>query len=189
MKINIALLNAIQRGPRKDEAAQSQPGLVSQWKLCLVGLFRVGLTLRAKELAAVIASLAAWAHSKQQDNRMVYAVRDIVQVDLGCGFGYELSYRHPAIVLHDGGQFCLVVPCSTGKYGKNSRYIINGTPEDGFSTNTGVPLDGLRTVSKTRISHKVGQVSVSFLDRLNAAILREFLPVQHHRLTQATKSS
>lgn len=90
-----------------------------------------------------------------------------------------MSYLHPCIVLEDSNAgFCLLVPCSTGKFGKKNKYIINGYTKDGFKSNTGVLIDSLRCISKTRINRKVGEVSLEFYDRINNKILSEYFKKQ-----------
>lgn len=103
------------------------------------------------------------------------------------GHGFEMSYRHPCIILHDSNDgFCFVIPCSTGKYGKNNKHILDGEVNDGFERPTGVLLDAIRCVSKVRVTGKVGEITVPFLDRLNNELLKVYFSRQYHRLYTIT---
>ena len=94
-----------------------------------------------------------------------------------------MSYRHPCIVLHNSQNgFCFVVPCSTGKHGKNNKHILDGEVSDGFEKPTGVLLDATRCVSKVRITGKVGEITTDFLERLNTKLLQLYFSRHYHRL-------
>ncbi|MGL4848134.1 MAG: type II toxin-antitoxin system PemK/MazF family toxin [Clostridium sp.] len=137
------------------------------------------LKLKEVEIKSIILSLRRWLSTKGKINKVSFKRGDIVEIDLGLGYGFEMSYLHPCIILEDSNAgFSLVIPCSTGKFGKKNKYIINGTKEDGFKKDTGVLIDSIRCISKTRINRKVGEVSLEFYDRINEKILLEFFKKQ-----------
>lgn len=183
-KINISFLEALKLDRvRRLNMASSIPQLIRECRKSLLNFYYLVTKLSVIELSSIILSLERWMSVKGTMNKGAYKVRDIVGVDLGLGYGYEMSYRHPCIVLYDSNAgFCLVVPCSTGKYGKGNKFIIDGTPTDGFRENTGVLIDAVRCVSKTRINSKVGEITVSFLERLNNIIIHNYFPRHFHRL-------
>lgn len=137
------------------------------------------LNFREIEMKSVILSLKRWISTKEKVSKIKFKRGDIVEIDLGLGYGYEMSYLHPCIVLEDSSAgFCFVAPCSTGKFGKKNKYIVDGTIEDGFKRDTGVLIDSIRCISKTRINKKVGKVSLEFYDLLNEKIMIEYFKKQ-----------
>lgn len=132
------------------------------------------------EIASILLSMKRWIGTKGKVNRVNFKRADIVEIDLGLGYGFEMSYLHPCIILQDSSAgFCFVAPCSTGKFGKVNKYIINGYINDGFKSNTGVLIDSIRCISKTRINKKVGEVSLEFYDKLNIEIVKEYFQKQN----------
>lgn len=93
-----------------------------------------------------------WIANRASDNRTTYKRGEILFVDLGASnFKYEPSFVHPVIVLKNEYSSLLVVPCSSKKYGKNLRNVLDATKEDGFFKGTGIQLDCLRFINKNRV--------------------------------------
>jgi mRNA-degrading endonuclease toxin of MazEF toxin-antitoxin module len=181
--INEKLLETLKNGSNRFKQAVESTPLIQESRKVLINFYHFSKNLKVLELASILISLNAWQKSKSKGSKKNFNTRDIVEVDLGLGHGFEMSYRHPCIVLHNSQQgFCFVVPCSTGKYGKNNRYILDGEVSDGFSRPSGVLLDATRTISKVRITGKVGEITVPFLQKLNDELIKVYFPRQNHHL-------
>jgi len=172
-QIDFNFLDTLEKSIKiKETKSFSQRGLIVQFRNILDNMIDFVKNLKVCETVAIIRSYNNWMNVKSKFNNSKFKIRDIVDVDLGVGYGYEMSYKHPCIVLNDSNDgFCLIVPCSTGKYGKHNKYIIDGECSDGFKYPTGVLIDSMKCISKTRISNKVGEITVPFLDKLNNIIL------------------
>lgn len=121
-------------------------------------------------------------HSK--NNTIGYKRGSILFVDLGsCNFGHEPSFTHPAIVLAQTKDSILIVPCSSKKYEKGFPDIIDATPSDGFSSNTGIQTRSLRWISKNRVISSIGKVSSSILDSIDIKLL-ELIPLYNKQLSE-----
>lgn len=191
-KIDAFFLRKLQSNKiEKYKRSNTLTRLMSESRKVLYNVYKFLLNLRSGETASILLSLKSWIDNKGRTNPVHYSPRDIVEVELGLGFGFEMSYRHPCIVVYNSGAgFCLVIPCSTGKFGKRNKYIVDGTTTDGFSENTGVLLDAMRCISKTRIHQKVGEITVPFFNRLNKLLLEEYFSFQYHKLnTNSAQSS
>lgn len=177
LMIDEELLNDIRRS--KNDGKEGKSKLVVQCNEILNTLKDFIMGMKNMETASAILSLKRWISTKGKNNKIKFKRGDIVEVDLGLGYGFEMSYLHPCIVLEDSNAgFCLLVPCSTGKFGKRNKYIVDAYTNDGFKSNTGVLIDSFRCVSKTRINKKVGTVSLDFYDKVNDAILKEYFKKQ-----------
>lgn len=107
---------------------------------------------------------------------MNYEVRDIIFADFGAiNFGVEASFEHPAIVLHNGFYFLVVIPGSTGRSGKGD-YILDADRDENFYHKTGIQIDQIRVIDKSRVIRKTGKkVSIEFMDKINDVILEKYL--------------
>lgn len=129
------------------------------------------------EMGHTINFIDRWLHNRTSNNIKTSKRGDIVFVDLGAtNFRFEPSFTHPAIVLKNSYNSILIVPCSTKKYGKGLECIIDATPKDGFSKNTGIQTDALRWINKNRVISYTGKrTSGEILDKINKKIL-EYVP-------------
>lgn len=181
-EINVNLLEKLEKDKtEKDNLSSSSTALTEQINLFFEKLRNYIFTLKVKETSSILLSFFNWLKTKEKYNKKKYKTRDIVEVDLGIGYGFEMSYRHPCIVLKDEAGFCLIVPCSTGKYGKNNKFILDATPKDGFKQNTGILLDSVRTISKTRISNTLGEISVDILEQINKKMIEFYFPTFNYK--------
>ncbi len=166
--INVSILHSKSNGnPANRPLANTDQVLIGKmWKF--FGVFYDFLLAKAiKESSAIILSLYNWINSHQTRSSTNYSPGTIINVDLGLGYGYELSYRHPCIVLADDGGFNVyVVPCSSGKYGKFIPSVLDATTADGFTLNTGCMIDSAKWIQKVRINRSLGQVSPTFYKKL-----------------------
>lgn len=170
-------------------------GLINQLKLCYSGVrywieHNSGYT--KYNIAALILSTYRWVIAEKDNKRrfdtdktqrpvpIKYEVRDIIFTDFGgTNFGVEAGYEHPAIVLHNGYYFLLVIPGSTGRFNKGKYSLPAGTAEN-FSHDTGIQLDQIRIIDKSRvISHTGKKVPTTFMDTINNTLIEKyFYPIK-----------
>lgn len=106
-------------------------------------------------------------------NTTGYKRGSILFIDLGAeNFGHEPSFTHPGVVLDQTKDSILIAPCSSKKYGKGYPEIVNATISDGFSTNTGIQVNCIRWISKSRVISKAGFTTSAILDQIDANILK-----------------
>lgn len=113
----------------------------------------------------------------------------IVETELFGHFNQELSFIHPAVVLHDNNSgWILVAPVSTTKHGDNDPLHVDVDTRDGFNHECAVCLDDIRVIDKNRILYQHSKnrnnrkVRSLKLDELDLAILEHYLPVTNKRL-------
>lgn len=140
------------------------------------------------KIASFILSLYRWRTSEDNNKLrfhrdrskrpkvMNYEVRDIIFADFGAtNFGVEASFEHPAIVLHNGFYFLVVIPGSTGRSGKGD-YILDADRSENFYHKTGIQIDQIRVIDKSRVIRKTGKkVPSEFMDKINDVILEKYL--------------
>ena len=125
-----------------------------------------------------------WIHNKNSNNTTGYRRGSILFIDLGAtNYRYEPSFTHPCVVLAENRDFIFIVPCSSKKYGYGFPEIIDATPADGFSCNTGIQTKSFRWISKNRVISKLGQVSAPILDKIDNAIL-QLIPTYNKTIMQ-----
>lgn len=199
MGINFEFLKAItkDRANRKEDW-QADRDLKSQiW--CLAREIRQFIIEHEKykkhDIAAILISLYRWkiadfynrrrlsAQPKEKSKPRNYDVRELVYVDFGgVNFGIEASYEHPAVVLHNGYYFLLVIPGSTGRVGK-SDFILTGSEKDGFAHETGVQVDQIRVIDKSRVIKSTGKkVSIELMYAINDCILQHYLSPTYRKM-------
>ena len=97
------------------------------------------------EMAHWINHTDRWLHNRTQNNTTGYKRGSILYIDLGAtNYRFEPSFTHPCVVLAENKNFILVVPCSSKKYNSGYPEIIDATPQDGFSCNTGIQTTSFR---------------------------------------------
>lgn len=118
----------------------------------------------------------------------------IVEVELFGHFNKELSFIHPAVILHDNNSgWVLVSPVSTTKYGDNNLLHIDVDTKDGFKHKCAVCLDDIRVIDKNRILYQHSKdgsnrkVRSFKLDELDRVILENYLPVTNKKLNDKIK--
>lgn len=140
------------------------------------------------KIASFILSLYRWRTSEKinkfrfhedkskRPRIMKYEVRDIIFADFGAtNFGVEASFEHPAIVLHNGFYFLVVIPGSTGRSGKGD-YILDADKSENFYHKTGIQIDQIRVIDKSRVIRKTGKkVPPEFMGKINDLILEKYL--------------
>ena len=135
-------------------------------------------SLNSYEVASIVLDIGRWQKSRKQSFNLSskpfrYNLRDIVLVNLGASnYGYEASYKHPCIILANGFNWTLVIPCSTGRYNVNSDFIIKAEQVDGFAEKTGIQLDKIRVIDKWRIEGNIlGRISAPKFKEINDKLL------------------
>lgn len=125
------------------------------------------------EMAHWINNNDRWIHNKTSNNTIGYPRGSILFADLGAtNYIYEPSFTHPCIVLAQNRNFILIVPCSTKKYGMGYPEIVDATPADGFSSNTGIQTNSFRWISKNRVISALGTASSNILDSVDHKMLK-----------------
>lgn len=128
-----------------------------------------------------------WLSNRVATNTTGYARGTIIFADLGAtNFKYEPSFTHPCVVLDQNRNFILVAPCSSKKYGKGYPEIVDATPADGFSCNTGIQTNGLRWISKNRVISTIGTTSTCILNCVDTLILNS-VPLHKMQLIEKDK--
>ena len=72
------------------------------------------------------------------------------------------------------------------KYGKGYPEIVDATPTDGFSCNTGIQTNGIRWISKNRVISTIGTTSTCILNSVDALILNS-VPLHKKQLIEKDK--
>lgn len=138
--------------------------------------------LSTYELSSIIIDKKNWIASRstlKSKTSWVYRPGDIVMVYLGSGnYGNELSYHHPAVILHNLFNSVLIIPCSSTI--SNGNYEIIGEISDGFLNKTSIQLNQIRIIDKKRILRNskggvVGSLSFTKLTEIRKKFLSTFL--------------
>ncbi|WP_322923348.1 type II toxin-antitoxin system PemK/MazF family toxin [Paenibacillus campi] len=125
------------------------------------------------EMGQWIISTNRLLNNYSYENGKDYPRGTIIQVDLGAtNFRYEPSFAHPCIVLVSRKSALYVVPCSSKKYGKGYRDIIDATNLDGFLKNTGVQVESGRWIHRNRIIQQHGKASMSLLTKIDNHLIQ-----------------
>lgn len=197
MNIDYKLLQGIIRNmSQKKVAGESSIEIKSNMYPFLKKLFTYIEKLDAYQIAAIILDMGHWEKSRlksfdKNTKPYKYNLRDIVMVNLGAtNYGYEASYKHPCIVLANGFNWILAIPCSTGRYDVKSDYIIKGEICDGFKEKTGIQIDKIRVVDKWRIEENIkGSVSASKFKEINDKIIEKYFEQIQKRLSNLTNEN
>lgn len=143
------------------------------FKLCLSNFYDELRKLKVYNMAHWVNYIDRWIRNLNSENIISYSRGAIVSVDLGAqNFKYEPSYTHPCIILVNRYNTLLVVPCSSKKYGTGFHEIIDATPLDGFSCNTGVQVESFRWIHKNRVVSTVGKASNGLLNKIDDHFLK-----------------
>lgn len=102
---------------------------------------------------------------------------EVYYVNLNPTEGSEINKIRPAIIVSNNeiNQFSsviLIVPCTTYKSGRKlyrSQVLIK-SPEGGLTNDSVALSEQMRSISKTRVQEKLGQVSDKVLTKLDQAL-------------------
>lgn len=171
--INQQTVTAISKQPNsKNNPGKDNPTLYQIHSSSLTNMTDLLRDFSEYEMAHFINNNERWIQNRSQSVTSTYSRADILMVDLGAhNFRYEPSFPHPCVVVKNTRQELLVVPCSTKKYGKGYPEVIDATPADGFTANTGIQTHSYRWICKNRVMHKMGQASSRVMDELDKLML------------------
>lgn len=158
--------------------------LYSTYACLLTNLFNETNNFSTYEMAHWINNTDRWLHNRTHMNTIGYKRGSIVFVDLGAtNYRFEPSFTHPCVVLAELKHFICIAPCSSKKYNSGYPEIIDATPQDGFTCNTGIQTKSIRWISKNRVLSKLGTVSSSILDKIDNQLLN-LIPTHRKMLLQ-----
>lgn len=115
-----------------------------------------------------------WIQNADYVNSQTYKRGSIVMADLGAtNFKNEPSYEHPCVVLINRKTRILVVPCSSGAFGRGYPDVIDSPRNaQGFRKDTGVQVGQFRWIHKNRVLMSMGKVSSALLDQIDEYMLK-----------------
>lgn len=111
---------------------------------------------------------------------MEYRWGDVVVVDFGEVYGSEQGGIRPAVVVqNDDGNRCssttIVLPLTTqNKHSLPTHSLLTVDETRFLLKNSLVVGEQIRTVDRTRISRKIGDLSYNQMQRINYAVSRNF---------------
>lgn len=151
MPINLQRLKQlISDKTNKTKPAIGEKGLIEDLITFMAGLCNYVIKFTIYDLAQWILGINNWIKQNRTTKFATYRRGQIVYIDFGPNnFGHELSYTHPSVVIFSQALFLVVIPGSTAKYGAKSGFIYDCTT--GFDEPTGLMLDQIRYVSKSRV--------------------------------------
>ena len=164
----------------KTDSVSTNSTVFDAVKLSFANLIDTIAKLHVYDAAHWVCNIDRWHHNlSSAKNTTTYKRGEIVFLDLGAqNYQHEPSYTHACIVLANRATSILIVPCSTKKYGKGFKDIIDATTSDGFLRDTGIQSESFRWVSKNRVvSSSRNRVSARVLDELDKVFL-SFAPSQ-----------
>lgn len=173
MQVNYTKLNRLVTSDKKKIFCDNEPDLLCNLWPFIKKYMDYLENLSVYEVSSIFLGIGHWEKSRKSHQRVEaipkkdrpkpwrYEIGDIIFLELGASnYGYEASYNHPCIVLANGWDWVLVIPCSTGRYAVKSTHIIPAEKSDGFLHSTGIQLDKIRIVDKWRIRGKrVGKLA------------------------------
>lgn len=168
----------------------------------LMGWIERNTSYRKSNIASIVISIYRFIKAEENNKKrfskdkfkrpkpLNYEYREIIYAELG-GFNYgvEASYEHPAVVIHNGYYFLLVIPGSTGRVNK-SDYIINVDEKENFEHQTGLQVDQIRVIDKSRVINRTHKkVSPELMKDINRKILEKYLYPVNKEFTRIRKEN
>ena len=107
---------------------------------------------------------------------------DIFLVNLPNSDGREQSGRRPAVALQTdvaGTPLLMVAPITSNLNAQRFAYAVRVEPskENGLSAASIVMIFQMRAIDKTRIVHRIGQLSAEDMQRVDVEIWRMLSPI------------
>lgn len=160
-------------GGAKTNSCKTNEGLMKYFKNNIWNVIDKVGEFSIYEMAHWNSNIDRWLGNRNYLNTKSYKRGQIVLVDLGAtNFRYEPSFTHPCIILEARQRSILVVPCSTKKFGKGYREIIDAyAATDGFSMDTGIQVEEYRWINKNRIISKLGKTGSRVLNEIDKHLL------------------
>lgn len=157
----------------KSKKGKTHEGLTRYFKSSIWNLIDKVGEFSIYEMANWNSNIDRWLRNRDYLNTKSYKRGQIVLVDLGASnFRYEPSFAHPCVILEVRTRSILVVPCSTKKFGKGYREIIDAyANSDGFAMDTGIQVEEYRWINKNRVISKLGKTSSRVLNQIDKRLL------------------
>jgi len=168
------LKNHMKDPNNKTKPARLLIDLIRELQMFILDLYSELKQFSVYHLSQWILSSDNWIKNHNNVNTRAYTRGQIVYVDFGhSNFGYELSFKHPCVVIYDGYNFMLVIPASTGRYNARSEFIFKCN--NGFAKPSGLLLDKVGYISKSRvISSVVGTVDSKTMDFIDDFVFQKY---------------
>ena len=159
----------------KNDLGNTDNNLYEIYKLNLWNLFDFTNSFSKYEMAQWCLHINRWMKNRLYEHTRYYKRGSIVLVELGGdNFKFEPSFAHPCIILAERERKILIVPCSSKRYGRGFRDIIDAKKNiDGFQLDTGIQVEDYRWVNKNRIISKLGKTSPDILNKIDKRILKD----------------
>lgn len=129
------------------------------------------------------------------------SIGDIYMVDWNIGYSPELSYEHPCVVIEILDEFIFALPVSAQKAyvkiayhpeknkegDRNYRLVY---PEDGFNKECVIHINQVKTISKTRMLYKMGNLTIdgngesALLNELKLEMVNKYFPVEYNNIIE-----
>ena len=129
------------------------------------------------EVGLFVRSFDKWLDRKDivndPENSIEVQVGDICMVDWNINYNPELSYIHPCVIIEDINNLVSVLPVSSSHYDEAYHPITNPDGNkfyrrvdisDGFQKECTIFLDGMKVISKSRITRKIGSLTCDLKD-------------------------
>lgn len=154
-----------------------------------------------------IKSMDDWIDRKNNNNQPLdrriteISVGDIYMVDWNLSYSPELSYEHPCVVIEKIEDFLFVLPVSAQKQyieigyhpinnidGNKNYRIVDAT--DGFNKQCVIHINQAKTISKTRILYKMGQLSTDengyskLYQEIKEEMISKYFPMEYNQLLE-----
>lgn len=154
-----------------------------------------------------IKSMDDWIDRKNNNNQPLdrriteINVGDIYMVDWNLSYSPELSYEHPCVIIEKMEDFLFVLPVSAQKQyieigyhptnnidGNKNYRIVDIT--DGFNKQCVIHINQAKTISKTRILYKMGQLSTDedgyskLYQEIKEEMISKYFPIEYNQLLE-----
>lgn len=169
----------------KTKIGKTNEGLMKYFKNSIWNVIDKVGEFSIYEMAHWNSNIDRWLGNRNYLNKKSYKRGQIVLVDLGAtNFRYEPSFTHPGIILVERKMSILVVPCSTKKFGKGYREIIDAyAKSDGFVENTGIQVEEYRWINKNRVISELGNTGARVLNEIDKRLLNS-IPTYRRQLAK-----
>ncbi|WP_066415289.1 type II toxin-antitoxin system PemK/MazF family toxin [Sutcliffiella cohnii] len=163
----------------------TDPESILDTKYLLDKLFKIIVSSNIEDGLKWILGLEEYVEDKNDKNVInyrKYSRGHIVEVELFGHFDKELTFSHPAVVLYNSGNFVLIAPISSGKFGDGNEMHIDISSKDGVKKDCCILIDSIRVIDKKRImyQHKKDEenikISDTILDNIDEVLVTKYAP-------------
>lgn len=168
--INEVRLNQIVGPPiMKQTDGHSVSEVYDAYKMMFWNMHDLTSKLKAYDMVQWSKYIDHWSRTQGRRFTTSYQRGEILMADLGAmNFGYEFGYTHPVVVLYETLDMLFIIPGSSKKFGQNKSNIVDATRvNDGFNKDTGLLLNQMRWMHKSRVKQTTGnQTSPQVLEKI-----------------------